>query len=82
MTETTLTERKKMKLNDMDRFVSIDLEKRAVVDTNCCAYHLNRTPGTLRLWAVKNNGPIKPLRINGRLAWQVVDIKRLLAGAE
>lgn len=65
----------------MDRFVPIDQEKRAVVDTACCAYHLNRSPATLRSWAMRNSGgPIKPLRINGRLAWQVVDIKRVLGG--
>jgi hypothetical protein len=63
----------------MKRFVPIDQETRAAVDTNCCAFHLNRRPQTLRMWAINDGrGPIKPLRINGRLAWPVVDIKRAL----
>ncbi len=65
----------------MKLFVPLNEETRVVVDTNCCAHHLNRRPGTLRGWAMKQgSGPIKPVRINGRLAWPVADIKRVLVG--
>jgi hypothetical protein len=42
------------------------------------AYYTNRTPKTLRSWACYENGPIRPLRINGRLAWPVSEVKRIL----
>lgn len=54
------------------------LETRTAVNTNEAACHLGRAPQTLRKWACLENGPIRPLRINGRLAWLVADIKRLL----
>lgn len=41
---------------------------------------INRAPQTLRKWACLENGPIRPLRINGRLAWRVADLARLLTG--
>ena len=41
---------------------------------------LNRAPQTLRKWACLEIGPIRPIRINGRLAWRVSDIQALLGG--
>jgi hypothetical protein len=38
---------------------------------------INRKPQTLRKWASMENGPIRPKRINGRLAWSVSDLKSL-----
>ena len=43
---------------------------------------LNRAPQTLRKWACLEIGPIRPIRINGRLAWRVSDLEALLNGAE
>lgn len=62
-------------------FQPLELETRTAIPTADTAYHLNRKPQTLRLWACLENGPIRPIRINGRLAWHVADIKNLLAGA-
>jgi len=42
------------------------------------AYYLNRRPQTLRGWACLENGPLRPVRVHGRLAWSVPEIKRLL----
>lgn len=42
------------------------------------AYYLNRRPQTLRGWACLENGPLRPIRINGRLAWPVTELKRVL----
>ena len=53
-------------------------EQRSALCTNDAALHLNRAPQTLRQWAMRENGPLKPIRINGRLAWPVADIKRLM----
>ena len=54
---------------------------RPVLDTAAAAYYLNRRPHTMRGWACHEDGPIKPIRINGRLAWPVAGIKRLLGAS-
>ena len=59
-------------------FTRLDREPREIVDTATAAYHLNRKQQTLRLWAMRGNGPIKPININGRNGWRVADIRRLL----
>jgi hypothetical protein len=59
-------------------FVSLDRETRAAVDTATAAYHLNRQPQTLRGWACKEDGPLRPIRVNGRLAWPTAELRRLL----
>jgi hypothetical protein len=51
-----------------------------VLPTNEAASLINRAPQTLRKWACLENGPIRPIRINGRLAWRVRDIQNLLNG--
>lgn len=53
-------------------------ETRTHVPTACAAYWLNRAPQTLRSWACFENGPIRPIRVQGRLAWPVDGILRLL----
>lgn len=55
-------------------------ENRIAINTNEAAFHLGRKPQTLRKWACLEDGPLRPIRINGRLAWNVEDIKRLLNG--
>lgn len=55
-------------------------ETRAAINTDEAAYHLGRKPQTLRKWACLENGPLRPVRINGRLAWKVADLKALLDG--
>jgi hypothetical protein len=50
-----------------------------VLTTNEAAAAINRAPQTLRKWACLENGPIRPLRINGRLAWLFSDIAGLLS---
>jgi hypothetical protein len=59
-------------------FVALTLEGRTHVDTACAAYHLGRRPQTLRVWASAETGPLRPIRINGRLAWPVAEIRRVL----
>ena len=55
-------------------------ERRSALPTRDAALHLSRAEQTLRIWACMENGPIRPIRINGRLAWRVDDIRALLAG--
>jgi len=60
------------------QFPPINQETRSHVDTACAAYWLNRRSQTLRAWACLENGPIRPVRVMGRLAWPVDAIKRIL----
>mgnify|MGYP005815756859 CR=1 FL=1 len=60
------------------QLVSIEREQRTAIPTLDAAAHLCRSPQTLRIWACRQVGPLQPMRINGRLAWPVADIKRLL----
>lgn len=57
------------------------LETRTTLPTPEAALHLNRASQTMRLWSMRENGPIRPLRINGRLAWPVAELKRVLGVA-
>lgn len=61
--------------------VSLDRETRAALPTPEAAFHLNRAQQTLRLWAMREDGPLRPLRINGRLAWPVAELRRVLGVA-
>lgn len=60
------------------QYTSLAHETRANLPTPEAAFHLNRRPQTLRGWACLENGPIRPLRINGRLAWPVSELRRVL----
>ena len=62
-------------------FVSLDRETRTAVETACAAFHLNRQPQTLRGWACLENGPLRPVRVLGRLAWPVAELRRVLGVA-
>lgn len=61
-------------------FVPLEMETRAAVDTAAAAIHLGRKPHTLRCWACYGTHPaeLKPLRINGRLAWPVAGLREVL----
>lgn len=61
--------------------VALEHESRATLPTHEAAYHLNRAQQTLRLWAMREDGPLRPMRINGRLAWPVNELKRVLGVA-
>jgi hypothetical protein len=57
---------------------SLMSETRFAVDTETAAFHLNRAQQTLRIWACREKGPLSPIRVHGRLAWPVAEIRRLL----
>ena len=59
-------------------YPNIEDDTRTHVETGCAAYWLNRKEQTLRAWASNENGPIRPSRVNGRLAWPVAEIRKLL----
>ncbi len=64
-------------------FTPLALEQRTHVDTAAAAHYLNRRPQTLRGWHCHGAFPtdsLRPLSVNGRLAWPVSEIRRLLLG--
>lgn len=69
-----------MQTQASQRFTPLELETRAAIPTDAAAHHLNRKPQTLRNWACFENGAIRPIRINGRLAWPVAAIRAVLNG--
>lgn len=65
-------------VKEAQQHTPLDQEIRSAIPTDAAAYHLNRRDQTLRMWACLDCGPIRPLRINGRLAWPVAAIRELL----
>ncbi|SEG15246.1 hypothetical protein [Nitrosomonas ureae] len=59
-------------------FPPLESVTRPTVPTEQAAYYLDRKPQTMRAWACLENGAIRPIRINGRLAWPVREIKKVL----
>ncbi|MBC7618272.1 MAG: hypothetical protein H7293_04655 [Candidatus Saccharibacteria bacterium] len=60
------------------QFPPLESVNRPAVDTAAAAYCLNRRQQTLRGWACHEDGPLRPIRINGRLAWPTQKIRELL----
>lgn len=62
-------------------FPPLELETRSHVGTDQAAFYCLRAPQTMRMWAaLEPKGAIKPIRVNGRLAWPVAAIKSMLNG--
>lgn len=60
------------------QLVPLAKEARSALPTSEAALHLNRAEQTLRLWACREDGPLRPVRINRRLAWPVAELRRVL----
>jgi hypothetical protein len=61
-----------------NQYPPLGLISRPAVDTDSAAYYLGRKAQTLRTWACYENGPIRPIRVHGRLAWPVDQIRKIL----
>jgi hypothetical protein len=62
-------------------FTPLALEQRTHVDTAAAAHYLNRRPQTLRGWHCHGAFPadgLRPIAVNGRLAWSVAAIKSVM----
>lgn len=66
---------------EQEKFPPLEQVNRPTVPTEQAAFYLNRRPQTCRTWACLENGPLRPLRINGRLAWPVAELRRVLGVA-
>lgn len=49
------------------------------VDTPTAARMMGFAENTLRKWHCLGTGPIKPVRVRGRLRWAVAEINRVLS---
>ena len=67
--------------SEPQQFPPLELVNRPHVPTEQAAHYLMRRSQTLRGWACMENGPLRPIRINGRLAWNVSELRRVLGVA-
>jgi hypothetical protein len=66
--------------HNLKSYAPLEQVTRPTVPTADAAHYLNRRPQTLRHWASSEDGAMRPIRINGRLAWSVAEIRNLLSG--
>jgi hypothetical protein len=59
---------------------ALETEVRTVLPTVEAARHLMRQEQTLRIWASRESGPLRPIRVGGRLGWKTAEILALLRG--
>ena len=67
----------------IQQFPPLEQETRPTVSTDAAAHYLHLAPQTLRIYACKETGPIRPVRIPGtaRLHWRTNEIRALLGVA-
>ena len=80
--ETNLSPLETLAPHNQQLFPPLEQVTRPTVPTDAAAFYLNRRPQTLRAWACLENGALRPVRINGRLAWNVSEIRNLLCGGK
>ena len=68
-------------VTDPTQYPPLEQVNRPTVPTEQAAHYLLRRPQTLRGWACREDGPMRPIRIMGRLGWKVADIKAVLGVA-
>lgn len=56
-------------------FPPLESVTRPTLKTDEAAYYLNLKPQTMRVHACTGSGPVRPIRINGRLAWPTAAVK-------
>ena len=65
-------------VSDLPQHPPLEAIQRPLVNTSAAAFYLVTREQTLRLWACRGTGPIRPVRIGGRLRWRTADIKKLI----
>lgn len=67
----------------LQRFTPLEDETRPTVDTAAAAHYLHLAPQTMRIYACRESGPLRPRRLPGssKLHWATADIRRLLSGS-
>jgi hypothetical protein len=62
--------------------VPLERETHTTLPTTEAARHLHRAQPTLTLWAMREDGPIRPAQVHGRLAWPVAELRCVLSLSE
>jgi hypothetical protein len=70
-----------MKSESEQQFTPLELETRPTVGTAACAFYLQKAQQTLRIYACRDSGPLRPIRVGSHLHWRTSDIRRLLGVA-
>ncbi len=83
MTTTEITQAHKrrivaLKVEKPKQYPTLESVTSPTLPTPQAAYYLNRAQQTIRIWACRECGPIRPVRVHGRLAWRTADIRALL----
>jgi len=73
--------RAKLKAPNTQEYPPLEHQTRPTLDTATSAYYLHKAPQTLRVWACKQNGPIRPIRVGAHLHWKTSDIRKLLGAS-
>jgi hypothetical protein len=60
--------------------ICLHSETRIAIPNKEAAAALSLQPQTLRAWSSTGSGPIRPVKLAGRLYWRVADLLRLLEG--
>ncbi|MEI8326740.1 MAG: hypothetical protein WCH44_15515 [Betaproteobacteria bacterium] len=86
MTPTTRTHASIVTMREANapqQFTPLELETRPTVDTAAAAHYLHLACQTLRIYACRESGPLRPRRIPGssKLHWATADIRKLLGVA-
>lgn len=66
--------------HNLQIFPPLEQVTRPTINTKEAAHYLNLRPQTMRAHACKEDFPIRPIRICGRLHWTVSEIRALLNG--
>jgi hypothetical protein len=70
----------KVQTQSEQRFTPLALETRPTVDTAAASHYLHVAKQTMRIWACKETGAIRPIRVPGsaKLHWPTAEIRRVL----
>ena len=61
-----------------NQFQPLELETRPTVNTAAAAFYLRKAEQTLRIYACRECGPLRPIRVGAHLHWRTDDIRKLL----
>ena len=59
------------------QFQPLELVTRPVLTTKELCHYANIAEQTAWVWACKESGPVRPIRIGRRLGWPTKDVQRL-----
>jgi len=68
-----------MQIASSPQFPPLESVTRPTVETAAAVFYLNRRPQTLRIYTSRGSGPLRPIRVHGRLHWKTDDLRRLLS---